>query len=129
MPEVRELRRDERLLLIASLTGQIRTESGPTQATFADTETMVQVSIQALKQNLSSYLARAEAGEPIVVTRHGKPLVRIVAAEDPEVRVGKHFGKTKLTNVVRESVGALALRILDADRGDRGDGALPGDEA
>jgi prevent-host-death family protein len=78
---------------------------------------MPQVSVQELKQSLSAWLARAEAGELIVVTRHGRPLVRIVAAEDPQVRVRERFGKTSLHQVVAESVGERALAILDEDRG------------
>ncbi|MBL8727534.1 MAG: type II toxin-antitoxin system prevent-host-death family antitoxin [Planctomycetes bacterium] len=86
-----------------------------------DTPAMTDVSIQELKQNLSAYLSRAEAGEALVVTRHGKPLVRIVAVTEPEVVVGPGFGKTKLRQVVRERVGDLALRTLDEDRRDRFD--------
>lgn len=78
---------------------------------------MPHVSVQELKHSLSAWLARAEAGEPVVVTRHGKPLVRIVAAEDPQVHVGDRFGKTSLRQVIAESVGERALGILDEDRG------------
>ncbi len=83
---------------------------------------MTDVSIQELQQDLAAYLARAEAGEVLVVTRNGKPLVRIVAVTGPEIVVGPGFGKTKLRQVVRERVGDLALRMLDEDRCDRFDG-------
>jgi prevent-host-death family protein len=86
---------------------------------------MTDVSIQELKQNLSAYLARAEAGESLIVTRHGRPLVRITAATEPRVVVGPGFGKTKLRQVVRERVGDLALRMLDEDRRDRLDEPKP----
>jgi prevent-host-death family protein len=80
---------------------------------------MTEVSIQELKANLAAYLARAEAGEALVVTRHGKPLVRITAVTEPGVVVGPGFGKTNLRQVVSERVGDLALRLLDEDRNDR----------
>lgn len=86
---------------------------------------MTDVSIQELKQNLSAYLARAEAGESLVVTRHGRPLVRITSATEPRVVVGPAFGKTKLRQVVRERVGDHALRVLEEDRRDRFDQPLP----
>lgn len=82
---------------------------------------MADVSIQDLKRNLSAYLARAEAGESLVVTRHGRPVVRIAAFTQPQVVVGPRFGKTHLTQVVRERLGDVALRHLDEDRSDRFD--------
>jgi prevent-host-death family protein len=85
-------------------------------------QAMTDVSIQELKQNLSAYLARAEAGEALVVTRHGKPVVRIAAVTQPQVVIGPRFGRTKLTQVVRERVGDEALRHLDEDRADRFEG-------
>lgn len=36
------------------------------------------VSVRELKNGLSSYLRRAQAGEEIVVTSHGKPVGRLV---------------------------------------------------
>lgn len=83
---------------------------------------MTDVSIQDLKQNLSAYLARAESGEDLVVTRHGRPLVRIVAVTQPQAVFGPGFGRTKLRQVVRERVGDAALRLLEEDRRERFDG-------
>ncbi|MBL9078672.1 MAG: type II toxin-antitoxin system prevent-host-death family antitoxin [Planctomycetes bacterium] len=82
---------------------------------------MADVSIQELKRNLSAYLARAEAGEALVVTRHGRPVVRIAAFRQPQVVIGPRFGKTRLSQVVRERVGEAALRHLQEDRRDRFD--------
>jgi prevent-host-death family protein len=82
---------------------------------------MTNVSIQELKQNLSAYLARAEAGESVVVTRHGRPAVRLVAAAATEVVVGPGFGKTKLRKVVPDQLGSEVLRVLAEDRNDRFD--------
>ena len=82
---------------------------------------MTLVPIHELKQNLSAWLARAEAGEAVVVTRHGKPLVRIMPADATAVVVGPRFGKTRLRQVMKKKLGAEALRILDEDRNDRFD--------
>lgn len=37
----------------------------------------MEVSVRDLKNHLSAYLRRAQAGEDIVVTSHGKPVVRL----------------------------------------------------
>lgn len=43
---------------------------------------MVTVSTRVLKDQLSSYLHRAQGGEKIVVLRGGKPVAALVALED-----------------------------------------------
>lgn len=42
---------------------------------------MTNVPMAEAKDRLSHYAAAAVAGEDVVITRHGKPYVRIVAAE------------------------------------------------
>jgi prevent-host-death family protein len=45
----------------------------------------MEVSIRELKSHLSSYLARAQAGEELVVTSHRRPVARITGvASTPE---------------------------------------------
>ena len=44
----------------------------------------MQVAVRELKNHLSDYLKKAEAGEEIFVTTHGKPIARISQLE-PEV--------------------------------------------
>jgi prevent-host-death family protein len=41
----------------------------------------MEVAVRELTDRLSEYLKRAEAGEEIVVTSHGRAIARIVAAE------------------------------------------------
>lgn len=38
----------------------------------------MEVAVRDLKDRLSEYLRRAEAGEEVVVTSHGRPIVRMV---------------------------------------------------
>jgi prevent-host-death family protein len=47
--------------------------------------TMRSVPIAQFKDNLSEFVAAAEAGEDVVVTRHGKPAVRLIAARSPDL--------------------------------------------
>lgn len=44
------------------------------------------VNIQDAKTNLSALVARAEAGEEIVIARAGRPVLRLVAVEGPPPR-------------------------------------------
>jgi len=39
----------------------------------------IEVAVRDLKDRLSEYLRRAEAGEEVVVTSHGRPIVRMTA--------------------------------------------------
>jgi prevent-host-death family protein len=41
------------------------------------------VGIRELKNGISQIIERVEAGEPITVTRRGKPVARIVSTETP----------------------------------------------
>jgi len=41
------------------------------------------VPIAEFKDHLSEFVAAAERGEEVVVTRHGKPAVRLLPAEEP----------------------------------------------
>ena len=44
---------------------------------------MTIVSLAQAKAQLGELVARAEAGDDISITRHGKPVARLVAAERP----------------------------------------------
>lgn len=45
-----------------------------------------QVNVQEAKTRLSQILARAEAGEDVVIARDGKPVVRLVPVSAPPPR-------------------------------------------
>ncbi len=44
------------------------------------------VNVQEAKTNLSALIARAEAGEDVVIARAGKPVLRLVPLEGPPPR-------------------------------------------
>ena len=54
------------------------------------------VTLRALRRD-AALLDRAAAGEEILVTKFGKPYVRIIAAEQPQsfLGAGKHLGQKK----------------------------------
>ncbi len=78
------------------------------------------VSVQDLKATLSAAVASAEAGETIVITRHGKPVARLVPADPPHVHRGTRVGEPWPAAIANGSgLGALAVAALLEDRGDR----------
>ena len=48
---------------------------------------MVTISIAEAKAHLSELIDKAEAGEEIVITRHGKPVAQLSAAKKPKLPV------------------------------------------
>jgi prevent-host-death family protein len=47
---------------------------------------MRSVALSEAKDRLSEFVAAAEAGDEIVITRHGKPRAKLVPVEDSETR-------------------------------------------
>ena len=59
---------------------------------------METVNIYAAKTRFSELVDKAAAGEDVVISRHGKPLVRLTRLSEPKCRVrfGVLEGKVKL---------------------------------
>ena len=53
---------------------------------------MTVVNTQEARANLSQLLHRVEAGEDVVISRSGKPVVRLVAVEEPRPPGEKRLG-------------------------------------
>jgi prevent-host-death family protein len=47
------------------------------------------VGIRELKDNLSSYVARAKEGEEVLITDRGRPVARLVAVDGPTDRLAE----------------------------------------
>lgn len=45
---------------------------------------MKKVQVNEVRESLAKYLAEAEQGEEIVITRHSKPVARLIAYEEKE---------------------------------------------
>ena len=80
---------------------------------------METTSLADAKARLSELVNRAEAGEPQIITRRGKPVAKIVAIE-PEKKAP--FDWTKLRELTRsmpeqqESAGEFMRRLRDDAR-------------
>lgn len=81
---------------------------------------MTTVSVQDLKAQLSSAIAAAERGDSIVITRHGKPVARLVPADPPYVHRGSRVGEA-LPPPIKTGVPGLAARALEVLFEDRND--------
>ena len=79
---------------------------------------MITVGAFEAKTHLSTLLDRVAGGEEVVITKHGKPVARLVSATrvDRE-RVNEAFEKLKLLRT-RTTLGGLSWQEL-RDAGDR----------
>lgn len=53
---------------------------------------MEHYNVHDAKTQLSQLIAKAEAGEPIIIARAGKPVVRMIAIESPPVSKRSRLG-------------------------------------
>ena len=83
---------------------------------------MTQISVQDLKAQLSGAIARAEAGETLVVTRHNEPVAQLTPVAATHLHRGVKVGAARLRPAIKGGLkgpkGLLLATLLD-DRGDR----------
>jgi prevent-host-death family protein len=66
------------------------------------------VGVRELRQNLSRYLDRVKAGEPLVVTEHGREVARLVpSSANAYAELSAQFGAT----VPSERLEQAAMRL------------------
>jgi prevent-host-death family protein len=78
-----------------------------------------QISIQDLKANLSATVARAEAGDTIVITRHHEPVATLSPVDGRHLHRGKDVGTRGLTPALKRGSKIPYLQVLLDDRADR----------
>jgi prevent-host-death family protein len=71
------------------------------------------------KRRLSEYVAQAEAGTSLLITRHRRIVAQLVPPE-AQIHVGSRFGKGRLAPLLK---GATKGRYLDVIADDRRGGA------
>jgi len=79
---------------------------------------MTEVSLAEAKAHLSALVARAEAGEPVCITRRGKPVVRMVPVERPreKIDIAALEALTSTMQMQPESAGEFMRKMRDSDR-------------
>jgi prevent-host-death family protein len=80
---------------------------------------MKQVSIQALKANLSALVADAESGDTIIITRHHAPVAQLSPARMQPTYRGKNVGNRRLSAALKRGTKGRYLDVLLEDRGNR----------
>lgn len=74
---------------------------------------MASYSVVTTKDNLSSLIDKALAGEEVVITRHGKPVVALRAVNEPKPR--KLDKAEWLERLAKQRASGPQLRISAAD--------------
>jgi prevent-host-death family protein len=77
---------------------------------------MKKVSIYGLKQEMASVIAEVETGAEILITRHNKPVARLIGAGSQHLNRGARFGKANLKPAVRGRTAGRYLQMLVEDR-------------
>ena len=85
----------------------------------------MEVSVSEAKAQLTEFVRRAEAGEDIVLTRHGQPVVRLA----PVKKATDGTARRALLEAVRSSAAPKAVSGASASRSQDflyGEDGLPG---
>ena len=79
---------------------------------------MKQVSLAHAKAHLSELVERAAAGEPVCITRRGKPVAQITGVATPRkpIDVAALRALTDAMPMQQESAGEFIRRMRDEDR-------------
>jgi prevent-host-death family protein len=75
------------------------------------------IPITEAKAQLTELVRRAEGGETVVLTRHGKPAVRLVPAEEPTPR---KLDRALIDEITRQAVAKMKPGPWDEDMYDEG---------
>ena len=71
----------------------------------------VEVGIRELRLNLSRYVARARAGTEVIVTDHGRPVVRLVQVEDDDALYERLVREGRITPALRPKSTPLPFPV------------------
>ncbi|MBI5165891.1 MAG: type II toxin-antitoxin system Phd/YefM family antitoxin [Magnetospirillum sp.] len=79
---------------------------------------MNSVNLADAKAHLSELVARAESGEPVCITRRGKPVAHLTAAEAPRrpISLAALQALTKAMPIQTETAGEFVRRMRDESR-------------
>lgn len=93
----------------------------------------MEAGVKALKDNLSHYIRRVEAGERIAVTAHGRVVAELVAPTQVSKQKRRHYDELLPNGVIQPAVEdgdplegwpeirmprGTAAALIDADRGE-----------
>ena len=83
----------------------------------------MEVSIREMKNNLSKYLKRAQAGEEVIITDRGRPVARLVAAASQgDMTMEDAVARLRNSSLIRPGLGGKpkgAKRPIAAKRDEK----------
>jgi len=85
---------------------------------------MARYSVATTKDNLSSLIDKALAGEEVVITRHGKDVVKLHAVEGAAASKSAHARAFERLREFQRSAPVMTTSYLELKRMDEADGAL-----
>ena len=68
---------------------------------------MTSTTISKLKSKLSEYLSKVKAGDEVIVTEHGRPIVKLVPISPDSSVLSPHLLKLARSGLVRIGSGTL----------------------
>ncbi len=79
---------------------------------------MSNVNLAEAKARLSELVERAAAGDPVCITRRGKPMAKLIAAKNPRRRIDLAALRSLTASMPRQrqSAGAFVRKMRDEDR-------------
>jgi len=80
---------------------------------------MKQISIQDLKASLSAAISEAESGNTVVITRHNKPVAKLIPAHPQYLHRGSGVGRGGIRPAFKRGKKIPYLAVLLEDRGER----------
>jgi antitoxin (DNA-binding transcriptional repressor) of toxin-antitoxin stability system len=85
---------------------------------------MARYSVATTKDNLSSLIDKALAGEEVIITRHGKPTVEMRVVEQVEPRQLSNADWMERLKTLRETLPPAKTTYLELKRMDEEEGQL-----
>ena len=86
---------------------------------------MARYSVATTKNNLSSLIDKALAGEEVVITRHGKPMVAMsvvpIEQQKPKLNQSQMSESLERIRVLRDSLPSAKLSYLEMKKLDQAD--------
>ncbi len=74
---------------------------------------MQQVNIHEAKTHLSKLIAKAANGEPFIIAKAGKPMVKVVAVDAPEPKKMRRIGFGDGTSKVPDDFNTMFEREIE----------------
>jgi prevent-host-death family protein len=74
---------------------------------------MKSVNIHEAKTNLSKLIAKAVKGEPFIIAKAGKPMVRVVAIDAPEPKKQRRIGFGDGTSKIPDDFDTMMQKEIE----------------